>query len=228
MEICSADIQFWRCSWKGVEKSKFTFIVSFDFSTPFQLHLEFWISAEQISILGTSVHALTNLYLRNERVFSRFSCFSKKPWLLPNLCTCMLSPQPTRFFTFCRVFAFTVSAETGARELPFRILEFTVSAETGAKCKKILDFPAVLHFPDRLLNTFVSKSHKMQQNAWFSSSSAFSGPFIKYVREQIAQNATKYLFFQQFCTFRTVHWIRSWANLTKCKKMLDFSILNPD
>ena len=45
----------------------------------------------------------------------------------------MLSPQPTRFFTFCRVFAFTVSAETGAKDIVFRILEFTVSAETGAK-----------------------------------------------------------------------------------------------
>ena len=79
------------------------------------------------------MHALTNLYLRNERVFSRFSCFSKKTILLPNGCTGVLSPQPTRFFTFCRVFAFTVSAETGAKDIVFRILEFTVSAEIGAK-----------------------------------------------------------------------------------------------
>ena len=62
--------------------------------------------------------------------------------MLPNRCTGVLSPQPTRFFTFCRVFAFTVSAETGARELAFRILEFTVSAETGAKdiVPRILEF----------------------------------------------------------------------------------------
>ena len=88
------------------------------------------------------MHALTNLYLRNERVFSRFSCFSKKTLLLPNGCTGVLSPQPISFFTFCRVFAFTVSAETGAGELAFRILEFTVSAETGAKdiVFRILEF----------------------------------------------------------------------------------------
>ena len=104
----------------------------------------------------------------------------------------------------------------------FRTVYWIRSWANLTKCNKILDFPAVLHFPDRLLNTFVSISHKMQQNAWFSSSSAFSGPFIEYVREQISQNARKYVFFQQICIFRTVSLIRSWANLTKCNKILGF------
>ena len=53
--------------------------------------------------------------------------------MLPNRCTGVLSPQPTRVFRFYVFFAFTVSAETGAKDIVFRILEFTVSAETGAK-----------------------------------------------------------------------------------------------
>ena len=54
----------------------------------------------------------------------------------------MLSPQPTRVFRFGVFFAVTVSAETGARELAFRILEFSVSAETGARelAFRILEF----------------------------------------------------------------------------------------
>ena len=83
-----------------------------------------------------SVHALTALYLRIERVFFDFSCFFCFSSLLLPHCHLQADASLIRFFRFYLFFVFfalTVSAETGAMEAVFRLIELTVSAETGTK-----------------------------------------------------------------------------------------------
>ena len=80
-----------------------------------------------------SVHALTALYLRIERVFFDFSCFFCFSSLLLPHCHLQADASLIRFFRFYVFFAVTVSAETRTMEAVFRLIELTVSAETGAK-----------------------------------------------------------------------------------------------
>ena len=86
-------------------------------------------------------------------------------------------------------------------------------------------FWALLHFPHRLLNTFVSKYHKMQQNACFSSNSAFSGPNVLKKLSGKCRTAGKssiFLHFVRFAHERIKGTIRKMQNCWKIKYFLAF------